>query len=88
MISYIIRAEILLIARIFTTQLAKYPHVLYAKPSNKVYLLLSKKDCRVGVFQHIENFYLFYCFHRAKQAESRGHERNILMVVYIPTLVL
>ena len=38
----------LLIARIFprprgarenTTQLAKYPHVLYAKPSNKVYLL-------------------------------------------------
>ena len=22
-----------------TTQLAKYPHVLYAKPSNKVYIL-------------------------------------------------
>ena len=41
-------ADILLIARIFprpcgarknTTQLAKYPHVLYAKPSNKVYIL-------------------------------------------------
>ena len=29
-----------------------------------------------------------YCFHHAKQVESRGHERNILMVVYIPTLVL
>ena len=23
-----------------TTQLAKYPHVLYAKPSNKVYILI------------------------------------------------
>ena len=39
---------ILLITRIFprpcgarknTTQLAKYPHVLHAKPSNKVYIL-------------------------------------------------
>ena len=35
--------DILLIARIFplpanTTQLAKYPHVLYAKPSNKVFV--------------------------------------------------
>ena len=39
---------LLLIARIFprpcgarknTTQLAKYPHVLYAKPSNKVYVI-------------------------------------------------
>ena len=26
-------------ARKNTTQLAKYPHVLYAKPSNKMYLL-------------------------------------------------
>ena len=34
-------ADILLIARNFTSQLAKYPHVLYAKPSNKVYLF----DC-------------------------------------------
>ena len=43
-----IRADILLIACIFprpcgawknTTQLAKYPHVSYAKPSNKVYIL-------------------------------------------------
>ena len=41
------RADILLIARIFprpygarknTTQLAKYPRVLYAKPLNKVYV--------------------------------------------------
>ena len=41
-------SDTLLIARIFprpfgdrknTMQLAKYPHVLYAKPSNKVYLL-------------------------------------------------
>ena len=30
----------MLIARI-TTQLAKYPHVLYAKPSNKVYIQLA-----------------------------------------------
>ena len=43
----IVRVDILLIARIFprpfearknTTQLAKYPHVLYVKPSNKVYV--------------------------------------------------
>ena len=40
--SCIIRADILLIARI-TTQLAKYPRVLYAKPSNKVYLLWNIK---------------------------------------------
>ena len=33
----IIRADILLIAR-NTMQLAKYLHVLYVKPSNKVYL--------------------------------------------------
>ena len=42
-----LRADVLLIARIFphpcgarktTTQLTKYPHVLYAKPSNKVYV--------------------------------------------------
>ena len=44
---HIILADILLIARIFprpfgawkkTTQLAKYPCVLYVKPSNKIYL--------------------------------------------------
>ena len=35
MVWHIIRADILLIAR---TQLAKYLHVLYAKPSNKVYV--------------------------------------------------
>ena len=49
MVLHIIRADILLIARIFprpfgarknTTQLAKYPRVLYVKPSNKIYLLL------------------------------------------------
>ena len=43
MVKHIIRAEILLIARIFprpfgarknTPQLAKYPRVLYVKPSN------------------------------------------------------
>ena len=47
MVQHIIRADILLIARIFPrpygarkniTQLAKYPHVLYVKPSNKVYV--------------------------------------------------
>ena len=46
-LAYIIRADILHIARIFprphgaqknTTQLAKYLHVLYAKPSNKLCL--------------------------------------------------
>ena len=47
MVLHIIRADILLIARIFprhfgarknTTQLAKYLRVLYAKPSIKIYL--------------------------------------------------
>ena len=47
MVLHIIRADILLIARIFprpfgarknTTQLVKYPHVLYAKPSIKIYV--------------------------------------------------
>ena len=49
MVLHIIRADILLIARIFprpfgarknTTQLAKYPRVLYVKPSNKIYLFI------------------------------------------------
>ena len=48
MVQHIIRADILLIAHIFprpcgarknTTQLAKYPRVLYGKPSSKVYLV-------------------------------------------------
>ena len=48
MVLHIIRTDILLITRTFprscgarknTTQLTKYPHVLYAKPSNKVYIL-------------------------------------------------
>ena len=47
MAQHIIRADILLIARIFlrpfgarknTTQLAKYPPVLYVRPSNKMYI--------------------------------------------------
>ena len=47
MVQHIIRADILLIARIFprlqgarknTTQLAKYLRVLYVKPLNKVYI--------------------------------------------------
>ena len=47
MVLRIIRADILLIVRIFpcptgdrksTTQLAKYPRVLYVKPSNKIYV--------------------------------------------------
>ena len=46
MVLHIIRADILLIARIFprpenTTQLAKYPRVLYAKPSIKIYVLFT-----------------------------------------------
>ena len=52
MVLHIILADILLIARIFprpsgarknTTQLAKYPRVLYVKPSNKIYII---DDCR------------------------------------------
>ena len=49
--------HILLTARIFprpcgdrknTAQLAKYPHVLYAKPSNKVYIFIyTIRDCSV-----------------------------------------
>ena len=48
MVYHIIRADILLFARIFprpfrarknTTQLAKYPRVLYVNPYNKVYIL-------------------------------------------------
>ena len=49
-----LRRMIINLARIFrrpcaarkknTTQLAKYPHVLYAKPSNKMYLL-----CFIGI---------------------------------------
>ena len=48
MVLHIIHADILLIARMFprpfgarknTTQLAKYPRVLYAKPSIKIYFI-------------------------------------------------
>ena len=51
MVLHIILADILLIARIFTrpfrarnytTQLAKYPRVLYVKLSNKIYVLSLK----------------------------------------------
>ena len=51
MVEHIIRAEILPIAHIFarpngtrknTTQLVKYPRVLYVKPSNKVYKIRAK----------------------------------------------
>ena len=57
MVQHIILADILLIARIFprpcgarknTTQLAKYPRVLYAKPSNKVYLLTVQDRSDLG----------------------------------------
>ena len=49
MVLHIIHADILLIARIFprpfgarknTTQLAKYPRALYAKPSIKMYIFI------------------------------------------------
>ena len=36
MVQHIIRADILIIA--YCSQPAKYPRVLYVKPSNKVYL--------------------------------------------------
>ena len=48
----------MLIARIFphpygarknTTQLAKYPHILYAKPSNKVYLFYGNFPQKQGI---------------------------------------
>ena len=35
-------------ARKNTTQLAKYPRVLYVKPSNKVYILFSKRLYAIG----------------------------------------
>ncbi len=63
----IIRADILVIARIFsrsygawknTTQLAKYPRVLYVKPSNKVYI--SKM-----IFTHPNS-------HESSQSEARS----------------
>ena len=56
MVLHIILADILLIARIFprpfgarknTTQLAKYPRVLYVKPSNKIYLFILHACSRV-----------------------------------------
>ena len=62
-------ADILLIARIFprpcgarknTMQLAKYPHVLYAKPSNKVYVYsnrnLTKKPFNIQHYYYFVNF--------------------------------
>ena len=60
MVLHIILADILLIARIFprpfgarknTTQLAKYPRVLYVKPSNKIYILaaLGENIFRIGL---------------------------------------
>ena len=57
MVLHIILADILLIARIFprpygarknTTQLAKYPRVLYVKPSNKIYI----SGTRVAYFSY------------------------------------
>ena len=54
MVYHIILADILLIARIFprpcwarknTTQLAKYPRVLYVKPSNKMYIFNNMVPC-------------------------------------------
>ena len=38
MVYHIIRAENLLIAGVFTTQVAKYQRVLHVKPSNKVHI--------------------------------------------------
>ena len=55
MVNHIIRTDILLIARIFprpfgagknTTQLTKYPRVLYVKPSNK-YILFAGREVRI-----------------------------------------
>ena len=57
MVLHIILADILLIARIFprpfgarknTTQLAKYPRVLYVKSSNKIYVFASSKGLVVN----------------------------------------
>ena len=69
MVLHIIHADILLIARIFprpsgarknTTQLAKYPRVLYVKPSNKIYLFTYHMAAHdLLVTQHL--FKLKYC---------------------------
>ena len=62
MVLHIILADISLIARIFprpfgarktTTQLAKYPRVLYVKPSNKIYILTSQRNGKIP--QHRDN---------------------------------
>ena len=84
MVLHIILADILLIARIFprpsgarknTTQLAKYPRVLYVKPSNKIYVLKAKKKknkkqkqkntgtiAKTEAGNEFEIFFFFYCF--------------------------
>ena len=56
MVKHIILADLLLIARIDTTQLAKYPHVLYAKPSNKMYVITSCKIYR-AIEEHNGHIY-------------------------------
>ena len=70
MVLHIILADILLIARIFprpfgarknTTQLAKYPRVLYVKPSNNIY------ELRVGSKQNDHHF----------EGPDNGKDRNL-----------
>ena len=55
MVLHIIRADILLIAHI--TQLAKYPRVLYAKPSIKIY---------IRQFQFVQRFQYLLMYKRTR----------------------
>ena len=60
MVLHIIRADILLIARIFPrpSQLAKYPRVLYVKPSNKTYIIsfsTATHSCLITQFRCANN---------------------------------
>ena len=85
----------MVIARIFprpfgvpknTTQLAKYPHVLYAKPSNKVYISLTclsfRRTCqlaRMGSFQ--------MCLEAAVRHTCRGQKNfSALLRIIAPLL--
>ena len=64
-------------ARKNTTQLAKYPHVLYDKPSNKMYILFVFK-CKLGYINFcIDNYVSFYT-----GSSRRGASRIFLKNVY------
>ena len=66
-------------ARKNTTQLAKYPRVLYVKPSNKVYVLTSiwtfKEEGRVSILWRCPYYrcrvYMSFCLFRTRRTDNR-----------------